>query len=1226
MKIRNILNRCTAGVLALAIGTTVLTANVSAASSGVSIGYTWNTSVNPYIKNGKSGVTGGVSGQYIKAYEQICRFCPSTTSDWAFCIEPAKSMQGQSYKDWYTQYGFTKYDTFDLSDQNTADTNAYWKKLGGTKGTFSMYMGLVQYYGYSSHKNGNYYAATQLLIWEMILGLRGHTKSTFAACSDVLWNDFTYPLGGWCTKAGVESAYNEIVTNVKNHYKLPAAISAVKAAANENAAVMKYNVTNLRYEAKVTIPTAYVTSSGLAHNFSGTRSSIVNLVKSKFSGTYGTDYGVTDSTSGTNTIYTIWSKKRQFTSSSDSSVFVTDAIEMSLKSGLAKQESLFANSYYQTCLISTKLDPVAGYMRLGAYNEPNLTVEKTFTDSGNNAITGTELSTLLGKTTFVVSTTVSGTKYYVQADKNSAETGYVFTKYVTDISSATKFRSLKISSTKGSFTINDLPTSASSGRTYTVTEYSVPDSERYEKLSKSVTLPSPTSDFTVNAGTKTVKLNNSETSYDAKFGTAVLDKTILNGDGKALSSDNENDIATLSGIYKSTKFIAGYWDKDSSGKAVMRYFTEGYLSAEKAFSGDLADLNNFRDTIYTTDDGRYYLPAKLDSDHKVVFDSSRTSTDISKAYVFTTGSKYTGTETCDYFGQVFLNLLPLDSSGYAKPVLFIEVNGAKGYGYDSSINTNSAYNLSDISQVSNQRNVSGIMKNDTDKSYTVTDTSSNKYTLAMGRYYPVASSKPQETKLSSGTDMTNELVNYNLVLVKKYSDTKKAISNAKYGLYNSSKKLLKTAATGNDGTARFEYMLLPNTDYYVKEISAPVGYVLDTEYHLINRANSQTNDTDNFQNAKLSDYTTVLYDKPFTLKIELNKYDVVNSIHVSGIVFDVMLGTKNVGTIITDKNGYASISDLPLGKVTDGVFENIYTITERENDKYLMIDENGELSRSITVTTTLDDISDDTNPVITYTADVPNTLQLVDLTVNKVDEFDNPISGVTFDIVPTNDVIINGVTLQKKGESIGTVVTDEKGQAKTTYTVYKEDGTQGYEMTIPVYPDFEYELVETYAPAPYVIPEKNTKFTAVSGKADTLTIQHTVVKNDVQKGQLKVYKVDGETKKPLSDVEFVVHVAEDYRIGNTILHHKGDEICTLTTDRNGYADTGKTVMYVGAKYTLTETKAPYGYVIDKNSKTFEFSFAGNNVSYTSETIDFGNTHRKEGFPFQSQVTFSRVLW
>lgn len=1024
-------------MLAAAIGMTTLAANVSAATSGISIGYIWNSSVNPTINVRKNGVTGGVSGQYIKAGEQICRFSPSSTSDWAFCIEPAKSMQGASYKDWYTQNGFTEYDTFDLTDKNKADSFAYWKSIGGTDGPMAKYLGLVQYYGYSSHKNGDYYAATQLIIWEMILGYRGHTQTTFGKCSDVLWNDFTYPSGGWCTKSGVEKAYNDIVSNVKNHYKLPSALKSTKTQAKDEPNILKYNVVNLRYETKVTVPTSYVKASSLAHNFSGLKSKLESLIKSKFSGTFGKDYGIETSTSGTNTVYTIWSKERQFTSSGDSSIYVTESIPMQMKDSLKKQETLFANSYYQTCLLSTRLDPIAGYVGLASYNEPNLTVEKTYTDSSNNQITATELNTLLGKTTFAVSCLYDGKKYYVQADKNSTGTAYVFSKYVTSINEATKFKTLKNTETKGTFTINDLPTSTSKGRTYTVTEYTVPDNERYEKLSKSVLLPSPTSDFTTNAGTKTVKMNNSETSYNAKFGTATLDKIVRNGDGKALSSDNESDIKTLSDIYKSTKFIVGYWDNGE-----MRYLSQGYKSAGKAFDGDLNDLDGFKDKSYSAGDGMYYMPTKLNSNHDLIFDTARTTTDISKAYVFSTGSNYSGSDTCDHFGQIFFNLVPLNSSGNAKELVFIEVNGAKGYGYEESFDAADAYMLSALKDVSSKRDICGLVRNNTGRSYTLTDESGKNYVIGAGRLYPISANKLESNRLHSDAEIVNQLVNYSLVLTKK-SDSGELLPGAKYGLYNSAKKLLKTAITGTDGKAKFDYDLLPNTNYYVKEITAPDGYVLDNEYYIVNRSNTVVNDLDNFQNAKLSDYNYSVTDKPFTLKLELNKYDVLNSIPIEGITFDISLNGKVVKSVTTDKNGYAEVSGLALGKLNGDAFENVYTVTERENDKYIMLDENGELSRSFSVTTTLADIEDKTNPVITYTADIPNTLQLVDLKVHKVDEFGNPIKGVAFDIVPTQDITFNGKTVQKKGESVGTVITDEQGYASTTYTEYEADGTQG---------------------------------------------------------------------------------------------------------------------------------------------------------------------------------------
>lgn len=1210
MKIRKILKRCTAAMLAAAIGMTTLAANVSAATSGVSIGYTWNSSVNPTIKNRKNGVTGGVSGQYIKAGEQICRFSPSSTSDWAFCIEPAKSMQGASYKDWYTQNGFTKYDTFDLSDKNKADSFAYWKSIGGTDGPMAKYLGLVQYYGYSSHKTGDYYAATQCLIWELILGYRGHTQAGFGKCSDILWNDFTYPSGGWCTRSGVEKAYNDIVSNVKDHYKLPSAMRSTKAQAKDEPNVMKYNAENLRYETKVTVPTSYVTASSLAHNFSSLESKLGSLIKSKFSGTFGKDYGLETEMSGTNTVYTIWSKERQFTSSGDSSIYVTESIPMQMKNSLKKQETLFANSYYQTCLLSTRLDPVVGYVGLASYNEPNLTVEKTYTDSSNNQITAAELNNLLGKTTFVVSCLYDGKKYYVQADKNSTGTGYVFSKYVTSVSEATKFKTIKNTDAKGTFTVNDLPTSTSNGRTYTVTEYTVPDDERYEKLSKSVLLPSPTSDFTANAGTKTIKMNNSEKNYNAKFGTAVLDKTILNGDEKALSSDNESDIKTLSDIYKSTKFIVGYWDEEN-GKPVMRYISQGHKSAEKAFSGDLNDLDGFNGKTYSSGDGCYYVPTKLNANHDLIFDTTRTTTDFSKAYVFSTGSNYSGCDTCDHFGQLFFDLVPLDSSGNAKELVFIEINGAKGYGYDESLETSKAYSLSGLKDAVSKRDICGIIRNDTGKSYALTDENGKKYILGAENLYPISSNKLEDNRLHSSAEIVNQLVNYSLVLTKKDSNTNDVLSGAKYGLYNSAKKLLKTATTGSDGKAKFDYDLLPNTNYYVKEITAPNGYVLDTEYHLVNRANSVVNDLDNFQNAKLSDYNYSVTDKPFTLKLELNKYDVLNDIKIEGVTFDISLNGKVVKSVTTDSNGYACVENLALGKLNGETFENVYTVTERENDKYIMLDENGELSRSFTVTTTIADIEDGTNPVITYTADIPNTLQLVDLKVHKVDEFGNPINGVAFDIVPTQDIAFNGKTVQKKGESVGTVVTDEQGYVSSTYTEYETDGTQGYTKTIPIYPNFEYELVEVSAPEPYVISAENTKFTAKSDKADTLTIPHEVtVTNDVQRGTLEVYKADSETKKPLPGVEFEVRAAEDFAIGGKQLHKKGDVICKMTTDSTGHADTGNAQMYVGAKYTLTETKAAEGYAINSDSKTFEFKFTGNSVSYSKLNIDVGNDSQK----------------
>ena len=1205
MKINKAFKRGVSGILAAAIALSTLATSVTAASTGVTIGYTWDSSVNPTLYTNKYAASGGKGS--LTYGEQIARFVPSTDSNvWAFCIEPGASLTGQSYGSWVSANGFTEYDTFDLNDKNKADTAAYWKSIGGTDGDIAKYLALVQYYGFSSHKNGNYFAATQCLLWEIAMNYRGHTPSTFATCSDQLWNDFTYPSGGWCTKAGVEAAYKDIVANVKAHYNLPAAMQKTAALAKDNAKVMKFNASNMRYEAKFTINSAYVDKTSLAHNFSTYKSALESLVKSRFKGTYGKDYGIDTTTSGNNTVYTVWSNERQFTSSSDSSIYATSAIPMQLKSGLKQKESLFCKSYYQTCMSATTFDPVKGYSALASYNEPNLKVEKTYTDSSNKAITATELNDLLGKTSFVISATINSKKYYVVADKDNDKNRYVFRKYTTSESEATKFKTIENSTKKGVFSVFDLPTSASSGRTYTVKEYSVPDTERYEKLSKSVKLPSPTSEFMTNAGTGTVKLNNNEESYDAKFGSATLDKIVENGDGKALSDDNESDIAALSDIYKSTKFIVGFWDGTT-----MRYLTTAHKSASKAFDGDLADLKNYNDTTYETGDGKYYVPTTLNKAHKVIFDESRTSTDISKAQILSAGYLYTGTDTCDYFGQIFLNLLPLDSSGNAQEIVFIEINGAKGYGYDDTVKESGAVMLSTIGSYKDKRNISGVMKNDTGKSYTITSSTGKEYVISSGKYYPISGNKLESNKLRSSAEIVNELVNYELILTKK-DDKNTILPGATYGLYNSSKKLLRTAVTGNDGKAKFEYNLIPNTDYYVHEITAPDGYVLDTQYYKINRSNAVGDDLDNFQNAKLNDYGYEVKDKPYTLKIELNKYDVINNIKIEGITFDVSLNGKTVASIKTDKNGYASISDLPLGKLKDKTFENIYTVTERENDKYIMLDDEGNPSKEINIVTTAGDIESKTDPVITYTADIPNTLQLVDLKVSKVDEYDNPVKGVTFDLAPAQDIVFNGKTVQKKGEKIGTLVTDEKGVASSKYIEYATEGTKGYEKILPIYPNFEYMLTERSAPEPYIVPKNNvTRFIAKSDKATTLTIPHEIkIKDNVQTGILDVYKQDKDTKKPLQGAVFEVRAAKDHFIGTKQIHKTGDLICTMTTGADGHATSGDAKMYIGAQYSLTEKTAPKGYSLKSDSKTFTFSFAGNSAEYSKLGIDVDNSSQQ----------------
>ena len=523
-RLKHLAKRVGAFVSAIAMSLSVVTANsaaltASAATNNVEISYKWDTGstrTNPYTtKKITAGEQGGVAGQYIKANEQLVRFKPSSISEYAFCIEPSVGM-AYDHKSGSTlvQKGFTEYDSDSLADEIAAATKAYWKNFRGDEWT--LFMGKVQYYGYMTHQTGDYYAATQILLWEMILGRRGHTRKTFGNCPDALWNDFTYPTGSgtWCTKAGVEKAYNDIVAQVKAHYDAPKGLYDKLNDAEHNPYDFTYNNSNKRYEAKITVPTASVTASSVAHNFSGFKANLEALIKSKYAGTYGTDYGISTSTSGKNTIYTVWTKKVQ-----DATNFSNKNTPVALvtKSGMVEQQTLFTSATYQTCLLSAGIDPAYAYYALGEFDSGNAEISKKFTDSTGETVTVP--SDERNKVGFNITFKSGDTKYYVTASGSAGN--YEFKSVSTE--SGTTF---KLSSSN-KFLLTGLPFN-----TYTITEVSTADN--YKKAADV--------NFTLSSnGTKKATVTNSH--INAKPVTAAMYKdwdltTTVFGENGNLTNNN----------------------------------------------------------------------------------------------------------------------------------------------------------------------------------------------------------------------------------------------------------------------------------------------------------------------------------------------------------------------------------------------------------------------------------------------------------------------------------------------------------------------------------------------------------------------------------------------------------------------------------------------------------------------------------------------------------------
>lgn len=170
------------------------------------------------------------------------------------------------------------------------------------------------------------------------------------------------------------------------------------------------------------------------------------------------------------------------------------------------------------------------------------------------------------------------------------------------------------------------------------------------------------------------------------------------------------------------------------------------------------------------------------------------------------------------------------------------------------------------------------------------------------------------------------------------------------------------------------------------------------------------------------------------------------------------------------------------------------------------------------------------------------------LSIKKIDEeTKKPIEGVKFKIT------------DEKNKSLGEYVTDKNGEIKLSNLM----------------PGIVY-VEEIEAPKEYKIDKTKKKVVLQYGKTSIIEI-----KNELQKGKLKIIKVDGsDNSKTLEGVEF------------DLLDENKNIIKHLITDKNG-----ESVVENLSKgtYTLRETKTIEGYILDeatykieiKPAKTFE---------------------------------------
>lgn len=447
-------------------------------------------------------------------------------------------------------------------------------------------------------------------------------------------------------------------------------------------------------------------------------------------------------------------------------------------------------------------------------------------------------------------------------------------------------------------------------------------------------------------------------------------------------------------------------------------------------------------------------------------------------------------------------------------------------------------------------------------------------------------------------------------IIKKDKGSNALLAGAVYGIYADeacTKLIKKMPATNAKGESEVKITKTQDT-VYLREISGPSGYVLDTKAYGVKLIVGQTaskNLTDKEQKGALTIYkegevltgATVTEDG-VTFAYEKRK--------LKGAVYSVYAGADIKaadGTLIykkgalvkdnlvTGDDGSVTLKDLYLGT---------YTVTEtKAPDNYVC---KGE-SKNVELV-----YAGQTVEVQTGSATFLNERQKAAVRMEKQDEeTKNPLSGGIYGLYAAEDIKVDGKTVVPKGTLIEKATTGADGKAS-------------YKAELPI--NYSYSIREIQAPELYLRNSEDTytfTFKFTNDKEEKVNFSHTFTNKRVN-ATIDLVKEDSETgNSAQGDAVFEgaiygLYAREDInhpdgRSG--VLYKKDEQVATLTTDKEGKASVSN--LYLG-KYYLKEITPPVGYLLDEEEHDVNCNYEGDQV----ETVK-RNTVSKEDVikqPFQ----------
>ena len=440
----------------------------------------------------------------------------------------------------------------------------------------------------------------------------------------------------------------------------------------------------------------------------------------------------------------------------------------------------------------------------------------------------------------------------------------------------------------------------------------------------------------------------------------------------------------------------------------------------------------------------------------------------------------------------------------------------------------------------------------------------------------------------------NILKKFNVTVTK--SDSEKglpqgdaSLAGAKYGIYKGN-QLIDTYTTDANGSFKTKYYICGD-DWTIREISPSEGYLINTEsLHIGAEAKLYTVEyniakpLDSYEDIIKGKIAIIKHCDDGTTKIETPEVGAEFEVYLKAAGSYENAEETERDILVCDENGFAETKDLPYGE---------YTVKQTKGW------EGKELLAPFTVF-----VSED-GRVYRFLINNATFEALIEI-VKKDAETGKiiPASGIGFKVrnTDTGEYIVQHINYPTPVD-IDTYYTDATGKL----------------MMPEKLPYGNYEIIEQCAAYGYVLDSAPIAFKVDGSKTIVTVEKHNMpqkgIVNISKSGEVFFSAVESDgvysfvfADKGLAGAVYEITAAEDIITPDgTLRYAKGTVVDTVTTDESGNA--ASKPLYLG-KYTVRETKAPYGTVLNDEAKSVELTYAGETVEVTETAAEFYNERQK----------------